>query len=201
MDKQLIITVGRKSGSGGLEVARKLGERLGITVYDQNIFEHIGEHFNIDTSELQKYDETPRLKGITRTVNGFNNSPEAQVVELQRSFIRDKAEEGKSFVILGRVGIGAILDWPCELVRVFINSDTDFRMERIMERFGYNEKQARKYIAWVDAKRRHYHDQFCPEVKWGDPDSYDIVLKCSKLGIDKSVDFLEDYVRMRLAQD
>lgn len=200
MEKQVIITVGRESGSGGLEIARRLGERLGIVVYDQNIFEHIGEHFDMDTSNLQKYDESPRVKGLTRTVKGYTNSPEEQVVELQRRFIKEKAEEGQSFVILGRTGIRAVLDYPCLLIRIFIMADTDFKVQRVMADHDYNEKQALKYMNWVDLKRKSYHNQFC-HVKWGDPSSYDIVLKSNKLGIEGTVDFLESYVRRRIGQE
>lgn len=200
MNKQVIVTVGRESGSGGLEIARKLAEKLGITVYDQNIFEHISEHFDIDTTNLQKYDETPRVKGLTRTVRGFSNSPEEQVVELQRKFLLEKAQEGQSYVILGRAGIKPLLDFPCLLIRVFIKGDKDFRIARVMAEQGYDAKQAEKYMNWVDFKRKSYHNQFC-HVKWGDPESYDIILKSNKLGIDGTVDFLADYVRRRMEQE
>lgn len=200
MNKQVIVTVGRESGSGGLEIARKLAEKLGITVYDQNIFEHISEHFDIDTTNLQKYDETPRVKGLTRTVRGFSNSPEEQVVELQRKFLLEKAQEGQSYVILGRAGIKPLLDFPCLLIRVFIKGDKDFRIARVMAEQGYDARQAEKYMNWVDFKRKSYHNQFC-HVKWGDPDSYDVILKSNKLGIEGTVDFLADYVRRRMEQE
>ncbi len=200
MEKQVIITVGREAGSGGLEVARKLGEKLGITVYDKNIFEGIGEKFDIDTTNLEKFDETPRRKGITRKVNGYSNSPEEQVVELQREFLKGKADEGESFVIIGRAGIKALLNHPCPLIRVFITADDDFKLERVMDELGYNKLQAQRYITWVDTKRKNYHNQFC-HVKWGDPASYDIIVKSNKLGIDGTADMIADYVRRRLAQD
>jgi len=200
MEKQVIVTVGREAGSGGLEVARRLAEKLGIIIYDKNIFEHIGERFNIDTTNLQKYDETPRVKGLTRKVRGFSNSPEEQVVEMQRQFLREKAEEGQSYVILGRAGIKPLLDFPCLLIRVFVKADTEFKVARVMEEQGYDEKQALKYMSWVDLKRKSYHNQFC-HVKWGDPTSYDIVLKSNKLGIEGTADFLADYVRRRMEQE
>lgn len=198
MEKQVIITIGRESGSGGLEIAQKLGERFGIEVYDKNIFEHIGEHFDIDTSELKKFDELPRWKGVTRKVNGYSNSPAEQVVEMQREFIKAKADEGKSFVILGRSGIKAVLNYPCLLIRIFVEADKDFKIGRVMAEQGFaEERQAVKYMNWVDLRRRSYHDQFCT-VKWGDRSSYDIVVKSNKLGIDGTVDLLERYVRMRM---
>ena len=93
MEKQVIITIGRETGSGGLEVARNLGEKLGITVYDKNIFDGIGEKFDIDTANLEKFDETPRKRLVTRRVGAYSNSPEEQVVELQREFLKSKASQ------------------------------------------------------------------------------------------------------------
>ena len=200
MEKQVIISVGREAGSGGLEIARRLADKLGITIYDKNIFEEISERFDIDTTELRKYDEAPRVKGITRSVKGYSNSPEEQVVEMQRQVLLEKAQEGQSYVILGRVGIKPLLDFPCLLIRVFVTADTEYRIARIMAEQNMNEKQAAKYMNWVDLKRKSYHNQFC-HVKWGDPDSYDIVLKSNKLGLEGTVDFLADYVRRRMEQE
>ncbi len=200
MEKQVIITVGRETGSAGLEVARKLGEILGITVYDKNIFEGIGEKFDIDTSALEKFDETPRKKLVTRKVGAYSNSPEEQVVELQREFLKSRADRGESFIILGRAGIKALLDYPCLLIRVFITADDEFKIERVKEQAGFNRLQAANYITWMDNKRRNYHNQFC-HVKWGDPASYDVVLKSNKLGAEGTAEFLADYVRRRMAQD
>ncbi len=200
MEKQVIITVGREAGSGGLEVARLLGEKLGITVYDKNIFAEIGEKFDIDTTNLEKFDETPKKRIGSRKVAGYSNSPEEQVVELQREFLKGKADEGESFVILGRAGIKALLDYPCLLVRIFITADEDYKIQRVNEELGYNRIQAQRYMTWVDNKRKNYHNQFC-HVKWGDPASYDVVLKSNKLGVEGTAEFIADYVRRRMAQD
>lgn len=197
MKKQLIITMNRESGSGGLEIAQKLGERLGLKVYDKNIFEEIGERFDIDASRLEKFDETPRMLGITRNVNEHSSSPAVQVVKMQREFLRSKAEEGKSFVVLGRCGMEGLRDWPCLLIRLFIEADEAFKVERTMAGFGYTENQAKRYMAWEDRRRESFHDQFC-RFKWRDRTSYDLIVKSDKLGIEKTLDLLETYVRMRI---
>ena len=197
MEKQVIITVGRETGSGGYEIARHLGEKLGITVYDKNIFEGIGEKFNIDTSALEKFDETPRKMGITRKVNGYSNSPEEQVVELQRKFLQEKAEEGESFIVMGRAGIKTLLDFPCLLIRIFVTADEEFKIERLRMQSGFGKLQAQRYMVWNDNKRRSYHNQFC-HVKWGDPASYDLIVKSNKMGLEATADMLAEYVRRRM---
>ena len=37
MAKKVIITIGRQYGSGGAEVGKKLGAKLGLDVYDKEI--------------------------------------------------------------------------------------------------------------------------------------------------------------------
>lgn len=197
MEKQVIITIGRESGSGGLEIARKLGEELGIVVYDKNIFEELGEHFDIDASELAQFDEQPR-KITSRKVRGFSSSGEEQVVEMQREFLKAKADQGQSFIILGRCGIKALLDYPCVLIRIFVEADNEFKIARLKDQAGFTtDAQALRFMKWSDSRRRTYHDQFCT-VKWGDRGSYDLVVKSNKLGLDGTAKWLADYVRMRM---
>ena len=37
MEEKYIISIGRQLGSGGREIAKKLGERLNIPVYDKKL--------------------------------------------------------------------------------------------------------------------------------------------------------------------
>lgn len=199
MEKQVIITLGREYGSGGLQIAEMLGERLGIKVYSKNIFDELGKFFKIETEELEKYDETPRIMGLTRKVNGFSNSAAEHVVEMERTFIKSRADAGESFLVIGRCGIKAVLEHPCVLIRIFVEADSDFKIRRIKEEHDLeSDKQAQKLMHLEDARRRTYHDEFCHGVKWGDRSSYDIIVKSNKLGIEGTVDWLESYVRMRV---
>ena len=75
MEKQVIVSIGRQYGSAGHEIGRKLAEKLDIPFYDRNLFEEIGKIKNIDTNDLEKYDEVPRKKLFSRTVRGYSNSP------------------------------------------------------------------------------------------------------------------------------
>ena len=49
---------------------------------------------------------------------------------------------------------------------------------------------------WYNQKRKSYHNYYCP-VKWGDSRNYDISLNSSKLGVERSADFLEEYIKER----
>ena len=58
------------------------------------------------------------------------------------------------------------------------------------------EEKARDLISKKDKKRKRYHNYHC-SAHWGDSRLYDICINSSRLGIGRTVDILEDYIRMR----
>ena len=50
----IIITINRESGSGGREVACRLGEMLGLKVYDKAILESLSEKYNLNHDEIER---------------------------------------------------------------------------------------------------------------------------------------------------
>lgn len=104
MDKQVIVTIGREFGSAGHEIGEELARRLGVKFYDRTIVEEMSKAMNLDEKELEKYDEKVRTPFFSRTVRGYSNSPADIVFELQSKFIREKADAGESFVLIGRCG-------------------------------------------------------------------------------------------------
>lgn len=195
MEKQVLIALGREFGSGGREIARRLAERLGLPLYDQNMLEQIAETYQMELDTLKRYDEAPRKLVFSRRVNGYSNSPEDNVAQMEFTYIKDLAEQGKSFVVLGRCAEEILKDYP-GLISIFVRADEAFKTRRILERGAESEQEALVLMLKTDRKRRQYHDQFCAQ-KWGESGTYDLVIDCSKLDIDGTVDFLEHYVRMR----
>lgn len=193
MDKQLIISIGRQYGSAGREIGVKLAEKFDIPLYDRNLFEEIGKIKNIDTNNLEKYDEVPRKFFISRKVNGYSNSPEENVAELQFGLLKSKAADGDSFIVIGRCA-DDLFRGMNGFVSIFILADMDEKIKRIMEIRKMDEKKARATIEKHDKKRKMYHDYFAKGGKWGDCKNYDLCINSSKLGIDGTVEFLYDYI-------
>ena len=193
MDKQLIISIGRQYGSAGREIGMKLAEKLDIPLYDRNLFDEIGKIKNIDTNNLEKYDEVPRKFFFSRKVNGYSNSPEENVAELQFGLLKSKAADGDSFVVVGRCA-DELFRGMDGFVSIFILADMDEKIKRIMQLRGMDEKKAKATIERHDRKRRLYHDYFCKGGKWGDCKNYDVCINSSRLGIDGTVDFIYKYI-------
>ena len=99
---QLIIAIGRESGSGGLEIARTLAERFGLPLYDKSILQSAAEDRGVDPKSLEQYDERPRSPLFYRSIKGFSNAPEDGVAQMQFDLLRQHAAAGESFVVLGR---------------------------------------------------------------------------------------------------
>lgn len=200
MEKQIIISIGRQYGSAGHEIGLKLGQMLDIPVYDRNLFDEIGKIKNIDTNDLLKYDEIPRNKLFSRTVNGYSNSPEENVAELQFALLKSKWADGDSFIVIGRCA-DELFRGKDGFLSVFITGDEKEKVERIMQIRNLDEKKAKQAIERHDKKRKMYHDYFCVGGKWGDVKNYDICINSSKFGIEATTKYLYDAVQILLNKD
>lgn len=198
MDKQLIISVGREFGSGGRLIAEELSERFGIKLYDNNLLLEIADKHGSDAEHIKQFDETPKSRLLSRTVRGYSNSLEDAVTQLQFNYIKERAESGESFVIVGRCAETVLKGHPA-LVSIFVLGDYDKKVERIKEEYSLSEKEAKSYIKTIDKKRKSYHNYNC-DLHWGDSRLYDISINSSCLGIDGTADILEAYIKKRIGE-
>ena len=198
MGKQLIITVGREFGSGGHIIAAKLAEHFGIQLLDSNILAEVAKKSNASEEYLKKYDESARNLFFSRTVNGFSNSPEEIIAQMQFDYIKQKADAGESFVVIGRCADYILRENPA-LVRVFVLGDTEAKIKRTAEREGISEHKAKIRMEQADKRRKYFHNTHS-ENKWGDSRSYDITVNSSKLGLDSTAELLIKYIELRNAE-
>lgn len=198
MGKQLIITVGREFGSGGHIIAAKLAEHFGIQLLDSNILAEVAKKSNASEEYLKKYDESARNLFFSRTVNGFSNSPEEIIAQMQFDYIKQKADAGESFVVIGRCADYILRENPA-LVRVFVLGDTEAKIKRTAEREEISEDKAKIRMEQADKRRKYFHNTHS-ENKWGDSRSYDITVNSSKLGLDSTAELLIKYIELRNAE-
>lgn len=195
-EKQLIITIGREFGSGGHVIGEMLAEKLGIGFYDAEIIQNLSEKKGVAEEMLSKYDEKPSRILMNRTVRGYSTSIEEAVAEMQFQMIRDIAESGESFVLIGRCG-ETVLSKYDGLIRLFVLGDMDARISRIMARKHVSHSEAQKMIRATDKKRKAYHNYYS-DGKWGDSRNYDLTINSTRLGVEGTVEFLEEYVKRRI---
>lgn len=199
MDKQLIITIGREFGSGGHLIAEELAKRFNLPLYDHNLLEIIATEKNANYEELKKYDELPINRLLSRRVKGHSNSMQDNVAKMQMKHLVKMAKENKSFVVVGRCAEYVLKDFP-SVISFFVLGDFETKLERVMSVYNLPEDVAESKMTRHDTKRKAYHNYYC-DIKWGDSRAYDICVNSSRLGIEKTVDMLEEYIRNRLAME
>lgn len=197
MDKQIIITIGREFGSGGHVIAEQLAEKLNLPLYDRKMISEVAEASGMDARVFEKYDEKPVNVLFSRTVNGHSNSIEDHIAERQFDFLRKKAEAGESFIVVGRCA-ETIFKNNASAFHIFILADKEFKVKRVTEKYNLSESEAIAKMYRHDKRRKVYHNRYS-KGKWGDSRNYDLCVKSSALGVEKTVDSLIDIIQKRFA--
>ena len=184
---QFIISVGREYGSGGHEIASILAEKFNIPLYDRNMLDQMAERNGIDAENLYKHEEMKR-QGLTRTVRGHSSSVQDTIAQLQFNFIREKAESGESFVVVGRCAENVLRENPA-LISIFVRGEEDAKTERICRLYKLNKIEAKAKMYRHDKKRKAYHNYYS-KMKWGDSRGYDFCINSSLMGVEATAEAL-----------
>ncbi len=196
MAKQTIIAISREFGSEGHEIARIIAEDLGLKLYDRSMLDEMADNMGIKVEVLEKHDEKPRNFFLTRTVGKYTNSMEEIVADMQFDFIKEKAESGESFVIVGRCA-DSVLRGMEGLITIFVIGTKEAKVKHVMDKFDLSESEALIKMARHDKKRSQYHNRHS-DGRWGDSRFYDLCINSSLLGVQGTVKILEDYIHARM---
>lgn len=201
MNNNILITIGRQIGAGGLDVASKVAEKLGIELYDKNLLNLTAQGSGLSADVLEKKDEKPvpanrfakflGLRGSNYTDLQIYSSgsvlSEDELFKIQSTVIGQLADEA-SGVFVGRCA-DYILRGRDGLLTFFLTADMPDRIARIASKRGIAEDEAEKFIQTEERRRREYYGYYTFK-EWGDSSSYDICLNTSRIGIDATADLI-----------
>ena len=197
-DKHILINIGRQFGAGGKGVAALLGERLDITVYDNEILLKAAEESGFSPAFFRKSDERRRLFrfgslfGLNRASSYAPSAIDGtELFKYQSEAIRDIARQG-SAIFVGRCSDYVLRDMQC--LNVFICAPLEDRVERVRERTGMSPEDAAKYILRKEKERANYYN-FFTLGNWGVASNYDLCLDSSLVGLEGCVDLIIDFGR------
>ncbi len=196
MDKQIIITIGREYGSGGSTIAKAIAKDLGLPLYDRNILAEIFKGKETSFHEYEKYNEKPRNFLLSRTVRGETSSIEHHLAEMQFNFLREKADSGESFVVLGRCAEEILKDYK-GIIKIFILGDHDFKKKIVMDEYELSADEALAKMKRKDKYRKQYHNSYS-SYKWGDSRGYDLCINTARLGVEGTTAELLRYIHTRM---
>lgn len=202
-----IITIGRQFGSGGREIAEKLGQYYGIKVYDKEMLDRAAKESGICQELFETHDEKPTSSFLYSLVMdtyslGYSSGTYAdmpinhKVFLAQFDTIKKIAEEGPC-ILVGRCADYALENYQ-NCLRIFLHAKLDDRIRRIVRIYDLTNAKAKDMIIKTDKKRGSYYDYYTNK-HWSDAESYDVCLSSSVLGIDGSVDAIKQLIKTKEA--
>ena len=186
-----IITISREFGSGGRTIGRLAAEKLGYAFYDKELIEkvagetHLSPEFIKESGEYAPSTNLFSYAFVGRSMNG--HSTEDYLWSAQQKIILELAGKGRC-VIVGRCA-DYILENREDCFNVFIHSDIENRVKRIIEKYGENGIHPEKRIKDKDKKRKINYEYYTDRV-WGMSQNYHLALDSGVLGIQTCVDLI-----------
>ena len=199
----MVITVGRQYGSGGREIGTALANRLGIAYYDDELLKKAAQESGLCEELFHSFDERPKsflysiaLDPYSFSMNHVNakGSIEQQVYLATYNTIKELADQGPC-ALIGRCADYALKDRD-DVINLFITAPLENRIERVARRNNITPEQAKESIRKTDKNRASYYNYYSSK-EWGDAKSYDLCIDSSLLGIEGTVDLLEELVRRK----
>ena len=207
MSKKIIITIARQYGSGGREIGEKIGQMLGIPVYDKQIITDAAAKGDLNTEVIKNADETAansllytlavgsNVLGATMNF-GYKMPLNDKLFLLQSEVIKEFAAKG-SGVFIGRCA-DYVLREEKNLLRIFVYGDLEHRQKRILERHPeLKSSQVIDAISKTDKRRSTYYN-FYTGNKWGKFDNYDLAINSSTMGIEGTAKLIVDIAKNKI---
>ena len=206
MEERFTVCIGRQYGSGGREVGELVAKKLGVTCYDKLLIQKAAKDSGEDEGYLEGHDEklTDILLPIsgncfadTADMSGIFYSAGDNAYNAEKKAILSIADT-ESSVMIGRCASSILAGRPGTL-SVFLYGDTEDCIARIARRNQLSERVARERMERVNRMRRHYFN-FYSMTEWGKPESYDLMLSTSRLGLEGCAEIIRQVLLQRGGQ-
>ncbi len=191
----MIITVARKCGCYGDTLGQELAKRYGIPFYDKERISELAKEKDIYDKYPDYYGEIP----VNTLLYTISVTEEDDVLYDKPKKALESLIDGQDCVVLGRCGNYAFKDRK-DKISIFLTGDDDKRIAHIAEKHGYSERKAANIVKETDDRRSSYHEYYSGET-WGLSDNYDLCVNVSKLGFDKTLKLIEDYIDTRISNE
>ena len=181
----VIITIAREHGAGGREIGQKLAEKLSIPYYDKEVAMLAAKESGLATEFVENVEDKSSLLYSLYMSTEANQT----AISAQGAVLRKIAKEG-ACVIVGRAADWVLREYnPC---KVLIYAPTDFKIKRIMQNYGDDEKQAKINMEKSDKRRAMFYKNVTGQ-DWANRENYNLAID-SSVGIDKAVEIIASYL-------
>lgn len=192
MEKRVVITIGRKFGSGGHVVGELLATALQIPYYNNELINLAAKRGELDKKDMEKFDEKKSNPFLFEgNFAGNQYAPKGEPMEdvlfkLQSDVIKNIANKSDA-VIIGRCADFVLEEKDgylpeINVLSVFIDAPMEQRIERVKSYFDFDDDQASKLIKKRDKQRRAYYESHTKR-KWASKESYEYFFDSSEKSI------------------
>ena len=205
--ENFIVTFARGFGTGGKEIASMLAKDLGIHCYENRILTLASQMSGLDEKLFLDINERIRnnggftgfLKGLPRSRQYIARNEkfvsDDRLFEYQSQIIRNLAEQ-ESCVIVGKCADYVLKDFD-KVISIYIEAPRKNCVESIMKKLQVSEPEAHELISKTDKYRADYYEYYTRGGYWTNPVNYDLTLNSARVGREKCVDVIEDYLKIR----
>ena len=196
-EERYVMTVTRQFGSMGRPIAEKLAKKLGINYYDRDIVDMTAKKLNMSVSEISELEESVQGKFfyMKYPLGMATTETQDKIFEQQKEIIRNLAQKG-SCVVVGRCSDYILKDFD-NCINIYIYADEDKRYEVCLNDFKMQSNEAKKMMLEIDKARERYHKEYAGYLP-SDPSYKDLMINSASLGIDGTVNMLEQYIKVYL---
>ena len=204
--EHFVITVARGYGSGGEEIATKIAADLGIPCYENRILTLASQLSGLDEHLFQEVNERVKekkysalLKALPKTMRPKTYDKEfvsdERLFEFQKEIIEQLAKT-ESCVIVGKCADWILKDYP-NVVSVYIEAPRAFCLKNVMKKMNVSEETAHMAISRTDQYRANYYKHYTGGNYWTNPVNYDLTLNSQRVGIDRCVTLIKQYLQLK----
>ena len=199
-----IITIGRELGSGGRTIGKKVAELLGYDYYDRELIDEAAKESGLSSEFIEKTEQSLTGSFLYNLAMGNSYSygmlsPSGsnvlpltmQVFLAQQQAILKFAE--KPCVIVGRCADYVLRDRD-DVLKVFVYSTEEKRIERAVNEYGLDPKEARSQIIRSDKSRARHYATFT-DWDWAYKSHYDLMINSGVMGIDMAADLIAEIAK------
>ena len=200
------VTIARSLGSDGGEVARRLSQKLNIKFVDKELLSLASEKSGIGEAFFAMTDEKVNRRIMRRSVGAYRGEvyepshedylTNKNMFAYQGEVLKQMICGSESFVVVGRASNYILRDYP-NVLSVNICAPSEYCIENIMDRNELDRSSAEKLIAKTNKYRDNYYRYFTGEDR-NDPSGYDCCLNSSRLGVDRCVEHIIEFINDKL---
>lgn len=201
-----VITIARGFGSGGREIATKLGEDLGIPCYDRQLLTMASEQTGIDEGVFIEVDEKLRGNHISNFLRRIPFScvlepqekdfvSDINVFNIQAELIRNLAKT-ETCIIVGKCADHILKEYK-NVISVYIEAPRAACVKSVMGKMYVSEDRAHQLIQSTDKYRAKYYNYYTGGKTWTNPINYDLTLNTDRIPRNKCVKVIKDLIQTK----